>query len=179
MLLNEETLFGSRGRDKQRPAGGRGDLPGTRAGTAEGDDSSGIRKRAEAEASRDREVPGIRERKRSRRRGSRGPAVTCTRGLPLRRAWSSARLRSAGAGRAAGAAVQAAGSGRFGYRSLFLTCSRVAEACALGTCLFFSGGEVSALPFPTQLVWALTAVLTFDPGRSEPLGSQVSPEPLR
>ncbi|CAK7300362.1 Required for meiotic nuclear division protein 1 homolog [Vulpes lagopus] len=83
MRLNEETLFSARGRDKQRPAGGRGDLPGTRAGTAEGDESSGIRKRAEAEASRDREVPGTRERKRSRRRGSRGPPVTWPRRLTL------------------------------------------------------------------------------------------------
>lgn len=120
MHLNEETLFGARGRDKQRPAGRRGDLPGTRAGTTKGDKRSGIRKQAEAEASRDREVPDTRERKRSRRRGSRGLAVTCTRRLTFCRAGSSARLRSAGTGTVAGAAVQAAGSRRFGYRSRVL-----------------------------------------------------------
>lgn len=116
MLLNEETLFGARRRDKQRRARRRGDLPGTRAGTAEGDESSGIRKRAEAEASRDREDPGTWERKRSRRRGSRGPAITCSGrlalcppavlcacavralgGSPERRSW----LREAGAAAAA------------------------------------------------------------------------------
>lgn len=123
MLLNEKTLFGARTRDKQRRARGHGDLPGTRAGTAEGDESSGIRKRAEAEASRDREVPGTGERKRSRRRWSRGPAVTCSGRLTLCGARSSVRLRSAGVGRAARAAELTAGSGTCGRT---LTCRRVA-----------------------------------------------------
>lgn len=84
-LLNEETLFGACRRDKQWPARGPGDIfRGRRRGqlrATRGAESGSGRK---AEASRDRDVSGTRERLGSRRHGSRGPAVTWAGRLTLR-----------------------------------------------------------------------------------------------
>ena len=85
-LLNEETLFGACRRDKQWPARGPGDIfRGRRRGqlrATRGAESGSGRK---AEASRDRDVSGTRERLGSRRHESRGPAVTWKGRLTLRR----------------------------------------------------------------------------------------------
>lgn len=94
MLLNKETLFGARGRDKQGPVLGRGDLPGTEAGTAEGDLRSGTRKRAGGGSQRAPGGPRDQGAEKVAAR-SRGRAVTWTGSLGLRRARSSVRLRSA------------------------------------------------------------------------------------
>lgn len=82
--MNEKTLLGARRRDKQRPALGRGRLPGAEAGTAQGDPRSGTRKRAEAEAGgtgspRDQGAEKVAAR-------SRGGAVTWSWRFALRRA---------------------------------------------------------------------------------------------
>lgn len=95
--MNKETLFGAGGRDKQRPVLGRGDLPGTEAGTAEGDLRSGTRKRAGCGSQQAPGGPRDQGAEKVAAR-SRGRAVTWTGRLALRRARSSVRLRSAARG---------------------------------------------------------------------------------
>lgn len=173
MLLNKETLFGAHIRDKQWPAGGCRDLPGTKAESAEGCDRSGIRKRAVGGSRQGPGGPRNSGAEQVGAGGSRGSAVTWTAEPGVLRACAMP-----GSGRGAGAGVRLPA---FGW--VLLPLGKLVRQA--GTPEPASSALPSSLPAERLvLCLSLAACLAphssprLCPGPPEPLRSQVARVPL-